>query len=259
MSEKLYHYSTFSKFINGISKTNSIRLSSILNVNDPLDYKDRVYRNHHLFKKGEGISIENLHKLTEEYKTTLNTKWITNCKIACFSTSNEENKLKGYQLANLWSYYAENHTGICIVLNKEKVVNYFKENFKLFHPLCEQVDYKDRLSYCSYKIDYTNNEIKGVLDNKSTLFFEKLKSWDREQEYRLICFSKNEFEYIPLEGMIEEIILGQKISLENQEIIKGKNLSINISKMNYFGGDGKFEKIAIKSNFWKEMAEIEKN
>jgi len=195
MDEYLYHFTSFDKFINGISESKSIRLSSILNVNDPLDYKERTFRNKQLFKQGE--AIKSISK-RNEYIKTLKTKWIDNCKIACFSTSNSQSGIEGFQLANLWSYYAENHSGVCIAFDKKKVLSYFDENFSHLYPLRNIVEYKNKLDYFRYNTEYNQNEYKGIKDNKSTLFFEKLKAWDREQEYRLICFSKNKFEYIPV-------------------------------------------------------------
>lgn len=82
-------------------------------------------------------------------------------------------------------------------------------------------------------------------------------SWGREQEYRLICFSKNEFEYIPIEEIVSEIILGQKATENNKLKIENNFPNIKVSKMNYFGRDGKFEKLDVKNEFWKEYAHIE--
>jgi len=254
MNEYLYHYTTIEKFLDGISKSNSIRLSPILEVNDPLDYKERTFRNKQLFESGEGIkSIP----LREEYKKTLNEKWISNCKIACFSTSNIHEEIEGFQLANLWSYYAGNHTGVCLKLYKDKIDSYFEENFKCYHPLKDSVEYRNKLSHFNYNTNYNKNEFKGIEENKSALFFEKLKVWDREQEYRLVCFSTNDYEYIPLEGVLSEIILGQKIIQRHELEIKNRFPLINIHKMNYFVGDGKFEKLELDHKFWKENAKVE--
>jgi len=225
-----------------MSMTLLIIKSELLEINNYLDKE----------KRKNQLMIE-----INTYIETLKTKWIDNCKIACFSTSNSQSGIEGFQLANLWSYYAENHSGVCIAFDKKKVLSYFDENFSHLYPLHNIVEYKNKLGHFKYNTKYNQNEYKGIEDNKSSLFFEKLKAWDREQEYRLICFSKNEFEYIPIQGILCEIILGQKATENNKLKIQTNFPNIKVSKMNYFSGAGKFEKIDVKDKFWKEFARIE--
>ena len=254
MGEYLYHYTTYSKFINGISKTNSIRFNPILNVNDPLDYNERLFQNKQLFNNGESKK-----RITEGYrvfKRTLKEKWINNCKILCFSTDNKTEKINGFQLANLWSYYAENHSGLCLKFSKQKTLKYFDSNFNIFYPLKKNVEYISKLNYFTFHTDYLNNEFKGINDNQNSLFFEKLNVWNREQEYRLVCFSKNKYEYIPINEILSEIILGQRFSKEHELIVKNKYPNIPISKMNYSRGSGIFDKLSINDNYWLESSEL---
>jgi hypothetical protein len=243
MSENLYHYTTFEKFIDGICETNTLRLNPIQNVNDPIDYKERLFKNNQLFSKGKAKnSIINGYS---ELKKTLKEEWIEKCKILCFSKDNNEDSINGFQLANLWSYYAENHSGVCLKFNKSKTIEYFESNFKHCFPLKNDIEYKRQIGHFNFDTNYLNCAFLGIKENKKPLFFEKLIMWDREQEYRLVCFSKNEYEYLPINEILTEIILGQKTSKESELIIRNKFPKTPISKMNYSIGCGEFEKRSI--------------
>ena len=167
-----------------------------------------------------------------------------------------KDNIKGYQLSNLWSYYSGNHSGVCLKLNKDKVLSYFENKFKLNTPLMDNVKYMDKINKAQYKVDYNTNNKLGILENKDALFFEKLKVWDREQEFRLICYSTNDYEYISLDGLLEEIIIGQKCKADNELIIKQNFPNLAISKMNYFVGDGNFEKIDINNFLWRFKSQV---
>jgi hypothetical protein len=174
----------------------------------------------------------------------------------CFSTDNKTESINGFQLANLWSYYAENHSGLCLKFNKQKNLAQFDSKFKNFYPLKNNVKYINKINYFKFHTDYLNNEFIGIRNNKDSLFFEKLIVWDREQEYRLVCFSKNNYEYIPLNEILSEIILGQKMLIKPELIIKNKFPNIPITKMNYSRGSGVFEKLSADDNYWLESSEI---
>jgi len=255
MSEYLYHYTTIDKFFKGISRTNSLRLSPILQVNDPIDYMIRLHDSEYVIFSNQEEG-EEYHENKRKYLDLISNNWINNCKITCFSIDNIKDNIKGYQLSNLWSYYAENHTGLCLKLNKDKVIQCFKDKFEYNTPLCGEVNYKDKISQAKYSSDYNSNHRLGIIDNKDSLFFEKLKVWDREQEYRIICFSTNDYEYITLDTILEEIILGQAGEEENGLIIKKGFPGLPISKMNYFIGDGVFEKIDFEDKRWRFNSQI---
>lgn len=255
MDNFFYHYTTVEKFLNGICKTNSIRFNSILKVNDPLDSKMRYYESNNFFHDNIEKGIEYQSK-KDEFKKIIQEKWINNCKVLCFSVNNIDDTIKGFQLANLWTYYSNNHSGLCLKFYKDKTLDLFNDTFKIHYPLEGAVDYKDIIDKANFSLDYMDNLFVGVEQNKASLFFQKLQVWDREQEYRLICFSKNEYEYIPLDGLICEIILGQKSSKETELLVKNKFANINLSKMNYFIGQGGFDKVDINDSLWKEQSRI---
>jgi hypothetical protein len=255
MTEYLYHYTTIEKFLNGILQTYSIRLNSIQNVNDPIDSKIRYLESDYVIFSNQEEG-EKYHEIKEKYHDLVNEKWIKNTKIACFSIDNSVDKIQGYQLSNLWSYYAENQTGLCLKLDKNKLIANFNDKYEYNTPLTGPVNYVDKISSAKYHHDYNSDHRFGIIKNKDSLFFEKLKVWDREQEYRIICFSTDDYEYISLDSILHEIILGQNCKKDYELIIKRHFPDLIISKMNYFIGDGIFEKIDIEDKLWRYKSQI---
>ncbi|WP_068471925.1 DUF2971 domain-containing protein [Saccharicrinis aurantiacus] len=255
MKEYLYHYTTTESLTKGICVTNSIRLNEIIKVNDPLDYKDRLVKTKQIiFGNHEEALAHNDRR--RSFENLLIERWGRNSKIASFAIDNVEEGIMGYQLANLWTYYAENHQGICLKFEKEKLLNFFDNNFKILKPMHQEVKYQNMIPHVKFEDKYSDDYLLGVIDNKVSLFFSKLKVWDREQEYRLICFSKNKYEFIPIDGFLEEIIFGQQTNKETELLICNKFKNIKYSKMNYFAGDGKFEKMELDNLFWKHISQV---
>lgn len=251
----LYHYTTFDNFINGLLKTDSIRLNSIHKVNDPIDSMTR-YMESSLFIFSSQQDGEEYYKKLREFEGIVNQKWFDKCKLACFSVDSEDSNLKGYQLSNMWTFYTKIHTGICLKLNKNKTLDCFYKLLKYNHPYSKEVDYKSKIDSIIHKLEYLT-DLDGIIENRDALFFQKLQVWDREQEFRLVCFSNNDYEYIPLIKNLEEIIFGQNVQDDSILMIKKMFPNTNISKMNYFKGDGVFEKVDIDDELWKIKNSIE--
>jgi hypothetical protein len=250
IEEYLYHYSTIDRFENGICRTNCIRLSSIFKVNDPLDYKERVFMLKYPISSNIEEAIDRSNK-KDDFQNIVYNKWLKNCKVVCFSIDDSRNNVFGYQLANLWSYYTDKHTGICLKFNKSKLIDFFKSSFVSYFPLSDRVEYKNEIDKLEFDDSHLFDIFEEIKENQKPLFFQKLKSWSNEQEFRLVCFSLNEFEYIPLVGLLDEIILGQNSTLESEFFTKKNFPNVQISKMNYFIGQGGFEKVDIQDSLWK--------
>lgn len=99
-----------------------------------------------------------------------------NNKVACFS----ETPLS----ILMWSYYANNHKGICLMFD------FTNDNFIKCN--CHKVQYSD-----IYKTRL------GLFDN----YFTKSRQWEHEQEWRIVCDTQED--YIPYTGIVS-IILGAK-------------------------------------------------
>ena len=105
----------------------------------------------------------------------------------------------------MWSYY-NNHKGICIGLNKDKVLKCCNDRFFGFmFPFVREVNYKEIIQ----KPDYFNDDVSFV-----DLLTTKAKAWEHEKEERIITWNPawvNAGRIIPGEFNEEEIVDGKEI------------------------------------------------
>lgn len=95
----------------------------------------------------------------------------------------------------MWSHYANGHTGIAIGVKVSKKDNYIK-----------QLEYFDDLTFIDR---YDESIVRQILS-------QKLIYWEYEEEYRIFPKSNDKF----IECKIEDIILGRKISEEDERLIR---------------------------------------
>lgn len=121
-----------------------------------------------------------------------------NNKISCFSEVN--NSLL------MWAYYAMNYSGICIRFNapKDKILS----------------------QHCR-KVQYTNHYI---IENSFDNYFRKSIQWAHEQEWRIVCDTKEE--YLSVET-IDAIYLGIRMNeVTKEELIEfGREHNLEVYKM----------------------------
>jgi hypothetical protein len=98
----------------------------------------------------------------------------------------------------LWSHYADEHRGICILFDLKKLLNYWNDNytFLTFH----KVIYSS--TFPEVNIKYLGN---GKLNASLEFLQTKSINWEYEQEYR-VFHSQNKLSF-PKEA-IKEIIFG---------------------------------------------------
>ena len=114
----------------------------------------------------------------------------------------------------LWAHYAEDSNGVCIVLDKESLLEINEKKLsKLFYQL-GPVDYS---IHCAPDDMIMNKHYRDVKDfvrtNYKELFFKKHTDWCYEREERF--FVEAPEVYLEIKGAIKYIILGGR--LENNE------------------------------------------
>jgi len=128
-------------------------------------------------------------------------------KVACFVTSES----KGYLNEIMWAHYADSHSGICI-----------KYHLNNIH-LCEE--HQGRVAFFT-NVKYSNEELRKY-SNMDTItlkdaFFLKGKSWEYENEIRLVNYNINNrcnFSSIPIQNCIEAIYFGLRCSSKDKATI----------------------------------------
>lgn len=111
------HYTEREIAIEKILFTRSLRFNELKNTNDPWEYKKNInpsIRNGNDLFRAIGKSNETQFQ-SEKVKSLSFTKDLS--KIRCF-----ENQL-------MWSHYAENHKGICLVFDERKLKKLFEQQF----------------------------------------------------------------------------------------------------------------------------------
>lgn len=122
----------------------------------------------------------------------------------------------------LWAYYANGHKGFCVEYDIDRIkqtYNYVMDKQQVF---CVDVEYKNeypifKREYIS-QIDWTDG-LKCILGTKS-------KSWEREEEVRLV-FSKSgfaEIDYRTITGIYFGVRMPEKDKLNIMEQLKGRGI-----------------------------------
>lgn len=133
-------------------------------------------------------------KLEEIYRNSQINK-IQRSSICCFS--------RIYNSTTMWSHYADNHKGICLVFDP-----FVKNPFTDFN--------SDR--FTEGTVDYDNytpiNYLKSKLDGIKKLFLTKSNDWRHEEEFRYIIFEDYGF-FSFKRDFLKGIIFGLKVKDED--------------------------------------------
>ncbi len=110
----------------------------------------------------------------------------------------------------MWAHYAEDSRGVCIVLDKDSLLEKNKELLaQRFHSL-EPVNY---CLHCAPKGGFEYESYSGVSDfvrrNYKELFFKKHVDWKYEDEVRF--FVESPEIYLDIKGAIKYIVLGGRL------------------------------------------------
>ena len=233
----LYHYTKASTATSHILKNRLLQFGSYAHTNDPKE------SNAWKFSLGTNEDRD-LGKYTmEELSVWLSKELKGRTKLACFSTdtaplSGEHMKdifNRGFCKPRMWANYAEKHTGVCLVFERERMRKLIEKQFSSCNALNDYVTYVNRcvtpdLLQQQYTINVDYLESVGrkvyVRSHLEThyrhLFFEKMMDWRDESEYRWVIFSDTVDDlYLDIEGCLVGIIFGEN-SKENdiEQIMK---------------------------------------
>jgi hypothetical protein len=220
--KKLYHYTKLEKAIQHILPDKSLRMNTLINMNDPNE--NLLY----ITNYNEGHKF---YVFLEDF--VLAKKVQTETSILSFSTdrqlSLEKNliKIKGYQLQRMWAQYGENNAGICLVLDYDKFINenknkisenkiiddYVSYAYNNFQELPRQLygrKYNEPPSIESITKDKSHwNALKTNSNFVKNRFFVKNIDWEGESEYRFLTFENiSEDPFLSIENSLEKVILG---------------------------------------------------
>jgi hypothetical protein len=172
-----------------------------------------------------------------KYNTDVQREY-TATKFGIFSVSTRNDNIL------MWSHYSNHHKGICVRFNCQKFQEFLETD-------CPQNDLIVYWNYIDYKNEYPLlNPFESDKDeNYIKPLLIKSSDWKYENEFRFILFDYPNKAVIIPNSIIDQVILGCRISKENEkeiiEIVKGKNIELiqAVLKQNSFGLD--FNKINV--------------
>ena len=227
----LFHYTSLESACK-ILCSNEIRLSSLPYTNDPLEFISPSIYNFTIWAdKDEKEVIEKLTQARQQRD---------NCvRIFCLcrdiplqgevkqSQKNADNTLfHGWARNRMWAQYANNHSGVCLVFDKDELKNCFKkkeENDKNITVINDRNIYysNDLERYRSLMTDINayNDDISNFYldENRQPCLFMKCEDFQDEMEHRFCLVNRNLTSpdtpmFINYGNSLKAIIYGQRLN-----------------------------------------------
>lgn len=154
-TDKLYHFTNFEAACK-ILASKTLKLSQMNRMNDVNESFRSIY------SKSEGMYFS----------------WSTSgAKYSQLSFSEDTGKMSGFLNLPMWGYYADKGRGVCIVLDKNKVIEELQTR-KFWHG---KVRYIKR-----HHNDLIISSEKEIDRRYRSVFFRKNNAWKHENEYRVV-------------------------------------------------------------------------
>lgn len=274
VSKYLYHYTSVETAIK-IVRSDRFLFSPISKTNDTSEAKMKIFFQVPQFQLGMNDEdydqkITKIREYFNSYKPYV--------RILCFSMDSKISKKdlakssknmiekakfydvlgRGFALPRMWAQYAKDNSGVCFVINKDKLLNCVKRQIAFFKGA--PVSYKnffdrytitaEHMEELTEKIDMIGNgglTLFGMLQNDKDFleynFLEKLEDWKSEHEYRIIALTDNSDSTIfvkNLSSFLCGVVLGEKIDEDYEYIVKmllqTNKIECDVKKI-FFGSD----------------------
>lgn len=231
----LYHYTSLSSACK-ILESGSLRLSNLTNTNDPLEF---LSPENFGFSAWGNIDWKKVfHELRLSGQKRRNyVRMLCFCKdLFCTPRDwkNEKNQdfsdnllFKGWARSRMWAQYADNHSGVCLVFDKEE----FQKSFnalanKDIEILSDRsINYTNYLTELETSMENINSGRKTVddysnfylEDDKQKFLFQKCQDYRDENEYRFCLINRalkspDEAMFVNYGASLKAVILGQRFS-----------------------------------------------
>jgi hypothetical protein len=242
----LYHYTKMSTAKEKILLQQSLKVGRYTCTNDPKESKDWEFNLSS--NAAEGLKNYITGDLPQRFSKALKSR----AKVACFCKdraplSGDHTRdfcLRGWGKARMWAQYAKNHSGLCLVFDKnlfhQQVVSQLPQNGRAYRG---SVSYRDRYFVPSFEEgDYfINVDQLGVVGFDRyvemhlrsfcrRLFFEKNVDWRDENEFRWIVFSDTEEDlFIQYADSLVGVIFGDRANAQEiDDILRMLPLTVDV-------------------------------
>lgn len=241
----LYHFTSIesaTKILHG----GTLKFSKVSRANDTLESKPRIS-----FENGKEEEVQNAIRHFRE----INNKFL---QILCFSmdknvpseesgvslVSTEDRIMnfsgRGFALPRMWAQYAGNNKGICLVFNKDRIIEAIEKevggSLLMYGPV-EYLDYFERRdTECGDIVDLINKKsrtqnavqqslrdidfFKRHMDFVEYNYFCKLSDWENENEYRFVAYGEDDYFVENIYSALTGVVVGENIEPETERIIR---------------------------------------
>ncbi|MBT2303417.1 DUF2971 domain-containing protein [Variovorax paradoxus] len=243
----VYHYTKLSTARDYILKNRSLRLGSFANTNDPMESKDWTFNLS--TRKGIDLGQYDFEKTSRWLSAALKSK----TRLLCFSLdrpplSGDHTKdifSRGLAKPRMWAQYGDTHAGVCLVLDRAKLVEAVKATYQGVIHMCGPVQYNDQsfirsLDPHEFMIDVDQLEALGppgyvgahLKAHYKTLFFSNLLDWRDELEWRIVVFAETDGDlFLPIEESLAGVIHGASTLRKDSESLFELTDSWNVEHM----------------------------
>lgn len=255
-TQYLYHYTKSETLLKNILPSHSFRLGCMAKTNDPRESKDWLFG---FGTNGDFSSLSDTEWARLKQEATRMAK--QNSKLACFTTDSEKavgmaiNTIweRGFCMPRMWAQYANNHSGICLIIDRDEFRSCIAQSCPNETDLFEDyVQYKNRsqapslannpfiINYDFLKVAGTENAVQAhVRHFQKELFFEKSIDWSQEREFRWLMWDQVHNEhFVPLGNSLKGIVLGGSFPDEKLHELKlfSEKLKIAVGQLNWKNG-----------------------
>ncbi len=236
----LYHYTKAETALTHILPMNRLRLGRFENTNDPRETRRWRFSSH---SPTSAIDLAgyDLDELSELVGGTLQ----KSARLVCLSRDTgpmtgdhlSDVHRRGLALPRMWHFYGDAHKGVCLVLDRVKLIQAFVSAARTItgaryfchgpvrysvHPLAGpagagefvvDVEAMERLGVDRYVLSHLHSYL-------ARLFFVKALDWHTEAEWRAALFvESSEESYISIEQALVGVIHGDAVSASMSEAI----------------------------------------
>lgn len=248
----VYHYTTKETALEYILSSGKIRLNLFKNLNDPRESKD-----FHFGMSTSSKDDKEIDNCWDELQKK-GTAYIKNhCKILCMvkdytrPINSVDQHYRGWARARMWAQYSGNHTGVCLIFDKEKLQEIIKYTLSskgnLYFSDVQYLNPNSFDNFDAYNFEHEEiqtNPLESVLSKKveqyyKEYFFTKAKDWSNENEWRCVLKGKStEPEFVSIKESICGIIVGTDFPKVYQPSISyfGEEFSIPIARIIWKNG-----------------------
>jgi hypothetical protein len=220
-NEKVFHYTTLDRLIGKILPNNTLLLNRFSRSYDPVE-KYRIFTKIKFSKKGDivpSIDRKTDNKVAKNFRFVCFTKDLDNQSVQNFH---------GHLLPRMWAQYANRNRGVCLVFDKQKLLEKFTQQYPGYFD-CDVSYDLDNGHFSELEetqgLNYSLDQLLSDNKLKKKLLFGKISDYEYEREWRVVIHDDKQDEtFLRFEDSLIAIVFGSAIrTINNKRIFKNSN------------------------------------